>query len=191
MSKKKIEQKIEEKVIPLKLDLGSGKNKRKDGDTPWTGVDAIAFEGVDIVSDVLTYLKALEEETVDAVNMSHFLEHFAGPDRVPLMNEVCRVMKKGTQCLVTCPCWSHERAFGDPQHFFPPICTWTFFYMNKDWRDTQAPHCGYTCDFDYQVIGAYDPNDASIQFRTPEAKGILMTHSINYTTDIIATLTKK
>mgnify|MGYP003333295966 FL=1 len=44
------ELKVIEEPKPIRLDLGCGKNKRKDGE--WIGVDAIKFDEVDIVQDL-------------------------------------------------------------------------------------------------------------------------------------------
>jgi hypothetical protein len=170
----------------MKLDLGCGTRKQEG----FIGVDSITFPGVDVVSDALDYLKTLEDKSVEYINMSHFLEHFTGPQRVELMNECYRVLKDFGIVLVTCPSWSHERAYGDPTHQWPPVTSWTFFYMNKAWRDVNAPHCGYTCNFDWSVVGTWDQNDPYINFKNNETKSILMTHEINITTDVIATLTK-
>ena len=74
---------------------------------------------------------------------------------------------------------------------WPPVTTWSFFYMNKDWRNVNAPHCGYECDFDWSVVGTYDQNDTFINGRNDETKMIMMSRNINVTTDIIATLNKK
>ena len=55
----------------MKIDIGCGKNKRTDGD--WTGIDEIYFEGVEVVSNIFPFLKSLENDSLEAVNMSHFL----------------------------------------------------------------------------------------------------------------------
>jgi hypothetical protein len=180
----------EEKKL-IRLDIGCGVRKRTDGE--WIGVDAMEFPGVDVVSDALTYLKTLGDNSVDEVNMSHFLEHLDGPERVVFINELYRIIKPGAKCLVTCPSWSSERAYGDPSHKWPPVCTWTFFYMDRNWREVQqnAPHCGYTCDFECGVVGTLDPNDPYIGFRNNETKQAMMGHQINVTQDIVATLTKR
>jgi len=178
---------VEEKHI--RLDIGCGTNKRKDGE--WIGVDTIDFPDVDVVSDALTYLKTLEDNSVEEMFASHFLEHLNGEDRVLFMNEAWRVLQDKAKFTIVCPHWSHERAYGDPTHKWPPVNSWTFYYMNKGWRDVNAPHCGYTCDFDFGVAGSFDPNDSYVANRNIETKMIFMSRNINVTTDIIATLNKK
>lgn len=171
----------------MKIDLGCGIRKREG----FIGVDSMNFPGVDVLMDAFEYLATLKDESVDEINMEHFVEHFDGADRVKLFNECFRVLSPSGKINVTCPSWSHERAYGDPTHKWPPVSQWTFIYLNKEWRDINAPHCGYTCDFNYSLVGSWDPTDAYIQFRSNEVKQDLMAHNINITADIIATLNKR
>lgn len=177
-------------VTPLRVDIGCGKNKIKVEGQEWVGVDSIAFEGVDIVHD-MRQPWPWPAETVDEVHCSHFLEHLTGAERIHFFNELMRVLKPGAPARIITPHWSHERAYGDPTHQWPPICSWTYFYLQKAWRDVNAPHAGYTCDFDYVLAGTHDPNDAWVAFRNMETKGVLMSRNINVTTDLIANLTKR
>lgn len=178
---------IEEIKLNFRLDLGCGPHP-KEG---FTGVDQIAFPGVDIELDLRQYPWPWKDNSVDEVHSSHFVEHLTGKERVPFFNELYRVLKPGAKATIICPNWSHERAYGDPTHEWPPISTWTFFYLKKEWRDSQAPHVGYTCDFDYGVVGTHDPNDTYVSYRNQEAKFAMMYRNVNTTTDIITTLTKR
>ena len=147
-------------VETFKLDLGCGKNKR-DG---FFGLDSIGFDAVDAKCDLgaapwvlstvfrpdkLPFLLvdgALPDECVDEAQCSHFLEHLTWPQRINFINELYRVMKPGAKCLLIIPHWASARYYGDPTHQ-APISEWAFFYWDKAWRESQAPHCGYTCDF--------------------------------------------
>ena len=170
----------------MKLDLGCGPNKQPG----FTGVDQMEFPGVDTVFD-LRQPWPWETGSVEEVHSSHFLEHLTGAERVHFFNELYRVLTDKGTARIICPNWSHERAYGDPTHQWPPVCSWTFFYLNKPWRDTNAPHVGYTCDFDHVVSGTHDPNDQWVSFRNMETKITLMSRHVNTTTDIIAILTKR
>lgn len=170
----------------VKLDLGCGKNKLNG----FIGVDQFDFPGVDLVMD-LRQPWPWEDGSVDEVNSSHFVEHLTGAERIHFFNELYRVLKLGGQARIITPHWSHERAYGDPTHQWPPICSWTFFYLHKGWRDVNAPHVGYTCNFGHVISGSWDPNDAWINFRNNETKAVLMSRNINTTTDLIAVLTKE
>lgn len=171
----------------IRLDFGCGNNKREG----FLGVDAIAFPAVDVRLDLTVTPWPWDSDSVTEAHASHFVEHLTGAQRVVFFNELYRVLKVGAQVTIICPNWSHERAYGDPTHQWPPISTWTFFYLRKEWRDPNAPHCGYTCDFDHVVTGAHDPNDQWVAFRNMETKMNLMYRSVNTTTDIFATLTKR
>lgn len=174
----------------MRLDIGCGKNKIKVEGQEWIGVDAIAFDGVDLVHDMREPWP-WDDASVDEVHCSHFLEHLTGQERVHFFNELYRVLKPGAQARIITPHWSHERAYGDPTHQWPPVCSWTYFYLDKGWCEVNAPHAGYACDFTYVLVGTHDPNDAWVAFRNMETKGVLMSRNINTTTDMIATLTKR
>lgn len=173
-------------ALPLKLDIGCGKNKQAG----FHGVDAIQFDGVDTVMD-MRQPWPWADSSVEDVHCSHFLEHLTGAERIHFFNELYRVLKPGKQARIITPHWSHERAYGDPTHQWPPVCGWTYFYLGKGWRDVNAPHVGYVCDFEWVLAGAHDPNDEWVAFRTPEVKQIYMSRNINTTTDLIATITAK
>lgn len=171
----------------IKLDIGCGTRKQQG----FIGIDAIAFEGVDMVMDVRTTPWPFEDNSVDEIYTSHFVEHLTGPERISFFNEAHRVLKPKSKLSVVAPSWSHDRAYGDPTHCWPPISSWTFFYLDKNWRDVNAPHVGYTCNFEFQIIGSFDPNDIFVAFRTAEVKMTMMARNINVTTDVIAHLTKR
>jgi hypothetical protein len=169
-----------------KLDLGCGPNKAEG----FTGIDAMQFDKVDHVLD-LRKDWPIEAGSVDEVHCSHFLEHLTGTERIHFFNELYRVLKPGATARIITPSWSHERAYGDPTHQWPPVCSWTYFYLDAGWRAVNAPHVGYECDFSYVLAGTHDPNDAHVAFRTMEVKMVMMARNINTVTDLIATLTKK
>ena len=75
---------------PLKLDLGCGKNKMAG----FVGIDALQFEGVDHVVD-LRQPWPVDDNSVDEVHCSHFLEHLTGAERIQFFTELNRVMKTG------------------------------------------------------------------------------------------------
>ena len=134
--------------VSMKLDLGCGKNKRKDGD--WIGVDSRKFDGVDLGAD-LTEKWPWEDSSVDEIHASHVVEHFNAQDRVHFVNELYRVLKPGSKASIITPHWNSCRAYGDLTHQWPPVCEFWFYYLSKAWRDVNAPHNdGYSCDFEAQ-----------------------------------------
>lgn len=166
-TKKKVPVKktAQKDVPPLKLDLGCGKNKREG----FFGIDAIKFDNVDLqwnLAQRVTVAGQLdpqgrtlkrsgnadfavwpfEDNSVDEAFCSHFIEHLTWPERVHFFNELYRVLKPGAACTLIWPYWCSSRFYGDPTHK-EPMSEMALLYLNKQWRDANAPHVGYTCDF--------------------------------------------
>ena len=174
----------------MKLDIGCGKNK-KEG---FTGVDQFPIEGVDVVCD-LRQPWQWENDSVEEVHCSHFIEHLTGQERVHFCNELYRVMKTGAKCTLIAPHWGSNRAYGDPTHQWPPVAEMWFYYLSKDWRKSQAPHtdsltnpAGYNCDFDATWGYSMHP---ILMTRNQEFQQFALQMYKEAAQDIIATLTKK
>lgn len=144
---------------PIRIDIGCGKNKRKDGE--WIGVDSIAFDGVDVVVNLCekhmvdkpikdSYLAMRgpefkpwpwDTDSVDEANCSHFLEHLTNLndkwERVHFFNELYRVLKPGAKCTLTLPHWCSNRYYGDPTHK-EPFSEMGFYYLSREWRKGDA-----------------------------------------------------
>lgn len=166
----------------IKIDIGCGKTTPEG----WIGLDSIDF-GQKWVHDVRTGLP-FKPSTVDEARSSHFVEHLTGAERIAFFNELGRVLKPGATAQIVTPHWSHACAYGDPTHQWPPMSEWYPLYLNKQWRDGNAPHAAYTCDFDYVVAGSWDPR---LNGRNPEYTQTAMNTQINGWRDLIVTLTKK
>lgn len=166
---------------PLKLDFGCGRNPRPE----FEGVDAIDFGQKHVMDLRRTW--PWKDQTVDEAFSSHFVEHLDGPERVFFMNELYRVMKFGATAVIITPHWSNDCAYGDPTHKWPPLSNWSAQYWNKAWRDMNAPHCGYTCDFDW-VIGV--GWDAAVVNFNQERQMYMANHDRNAVRDIYFNLTK-
>lgn len=170
-------------VESLKLDLGCGPNKRAG----FLGVDNISFPGVDLVHDLRTPWP-WEKESVEEVHCSHFLEHLTNAERVHFWNELYRVLKVGAKAQIIVPHWSSGRAYGDPTHQWPPVVEFAFYYLDKGWREQNAPHCGLTCDFlaswGYSVHQTWQAKNQETQF-------FGITHYREVAQDLIATVTKR
>ncbi len=182
--RRRLRTKKDKKAVQLlKLDLGCGKNKQKD----FTGVDVEKFEGVDVIAD-LRLKWPWKDGTVGEVYCSHFLEHLTGAERVHFFNEMYRVMGDNSKATIVVPHWSSERAYGDPTHQWPPVCFFAFYYLSKEWRTNNAPHVGYTCDFEVNGGCSIRQDWAA---RSQEAQFFAQQHYINVAQDMICTLTKK
>lgn len=169
-----------------RLDLGCGKNKRKDGE--WIGVDSRDFDGVDVVHD-LTQPWPWEDNSVDEAHSSHFVEHLTAEQRVHFVNELYRVLKPGAKAAIIVPHWASCRAYGDLTHRWPPVSEFWFYYLSKAWRADNAPHNdGYTCDFD-ATWGYGMRQDLAI--RNAEFQQFAMANYKEAILDIHATLIKR
>ena len=180
----KRKKKAAKEPVKYKLDIGCGKNK-KEG---FLGVDAIKMDGVDVVTDVRKTPWQWPDNSVSEVNCSHFLEHLDGPERVAFYNELYRVMEPGAKASIVVPHWGSGRAYGDPTHKFPPVVEMSFYYLSKEWRDANAPHCGLDCDFGvtwgHSLAQPWN-------LKTPEQQAFGVNHYREVAQDIVATLEKK
>lgn len=167
-----------------RLDIGCGARKQEG----FIGVDSIAFEGVDVVHDLRVTPWPWEDGSVDEAFSSHFLEHLTGSERIGFFNELYRVMAPGAKITIITPDWSNACAYGDPTHQWPPISSWYALYLNKAWRDVNAPHVGYTCDFDWTHGVAWEE---WLNVRNEEMKQFALQRYINSARDLHITLVKR
>ncbi len=130
---------------PLKLDLGCGKNKKES----FLGVDCLDFPGVDYKVDLGSERWPWEDSSVDEAHCSHMLEHLVPKERIHFANELWRVLKPDGKALIVVPHWASCRAYGDLTHQWPPVSEFWPPYLQKKWREENAPHnSGYECNFD-------------------------------------------
>jgi hypothetical protein len=168
----------------LKLDLGCGKNKQPG----FLGVDSRKFEGVDRVVDLRKPWPFGDGE-VEEAHCSHFIEHLNAAERIHFVNELYRVLVPGGKCTVVAPHWSSCRAYGDLTHQWPPISEFWFYYLDKGWREQNAPHNdAYKCDF--AVTWGYSVHPL-IQAKAAEAQQFSLQFYKEAAQDIIATFVKR
>lgn len=170
-------------VVPLKLDFGCGPNKQPG----FEGVDVLKFDGVDHVLDVSMDEWPWAPDSVSEVYSSHFLEHLTWPERVRFFNKLWVIMKVDAQARIITPHHSHDCFYGDPTHK-EPLSAWYRLYLFKPWRDQNAPHAPYTCNFDsVDGIGW----DSSVGLWSEEKRMFGATHYRNVARDLHIVLTKK
>jgi hypothetical protein len=170
------------KAPELKLDLGCGKNVREG----FTGVDLRDF-GQPIRAD-LRSAWPWKDGSVAEAHSSHFIEHLKQQERIHFVNELYRVLVPGGKCQLIAPHWSSCRAYGDLTHEWPPISEFWFYYLNKAWREQNAPHNdAYTCHF--ECTWGYSLHQG-IQTRNQEYQMHALTYWKEAAQDIIATLVK-
>ena len=165
---------------PLRLDIACGKTKKQG----FTGVDI--WEGADIVMDLEKFPWAFDDNSVDEIFCSHYIEHT--PDLVAFANELYRIMKVGATAEIWAPYYSSIRAWQDPTHL-RAISENTFYYFNKKWRILKLlDHYPITTDFDFKFRYELEP-----EWQNKDEKEIkfALTHYINVVSDIHVMLTKR
>lgn len=135
----------------VRLDLACGSNKQKG----YIGVD-ITKENTqaDIEWDLLKkYPWPWEDNSVDEVFASHFLEHIPKGDsfQAPIyqfMDEIYRILKPGGIARFISPYYTSVRAVQDPTHH-QFISEPMFNYFSKKWREiNKLTHYPVKCDFE-------------------------------------------
>lgn len=111
----------------LALDLGAA-HRKADG---YLGVDQLAVDGVDIVATLPGPLD-LGDDSVGLVRAVDFLEHV--PAKVPLINELYRLLAPGGMLLVRTPSSDGRGAYQDPTHvaFYNENSFW--YYTDNQYR---------------------------------------------------------
>lgn len=175
----------------MRLDIGCGPNKREN----FTGVDVAKFDGVDVVCAVGREPLPFADGSVEEVHASHFMEHLEANERMFFANDLYRVLKPGGKATIIVPHWNSNRAYGDMTHKWPPVSEMFFYYLKREWREANAPHCdkkhnpeGMDCDFD--ATWGYSVNGALLS-RNPEFQQFAMTWYKEAVQDIHATLTRR
>ncbi len=168
----------------MKLDLGCGP-KKKEG---FIGVDCLAMPGVDMLCDLRALPWPWADNSVDQVHCAHFVEHLTGAERVAFFNELDRVMKPGATAEIITPDWSNPSAYGDPTHQWPPMSRWYVAYLDKQWRDKEAPHVPYTCDFASRCAFT---TEEWLRNESEEAKKFAISHYLGAARELRVTLTKR
>jgi SAM-dependent methyltransferase len=169
----------------MKLDLGSGGNKRPG----FLGVDISADCDADVVHDLRVTPWPFEDGSVEEVHCSHFFEHLTGAERVAFMEELYRVMRPGATAALITPYWSSMDAVQDPTHQWPPVAEGSYYYFSKSWRDqVHISHYGIRCDFDVRFEFLLRKE---WQQRPPKEQEFAARHYLNVVRELTAVLTRR
>jgi len=166
--------------LEFRLDIACGKAKKAG----FTGVDI--WEGADIVCDLEKFPWPFEDESVDEVFCSHYIEHT--PDLISFANELYRIMKVGAKAEIIAPYYSSIRAWQDPTHL-RAISENTFLYFNQEWRLlNRLDHYPIRADFDFEYCLNLHPDWVD---RDKDELMFAVKHYINVVSDICVNLTKR
>jgi predicted SAM-dependent methyltransferase len=178
----------------VKIDLGCGLNKKGED---YIGVDYTKVDGVDIVHNLNEYPWPFEDNSVDEIFTSHYVEHiphniFNPNDKrdglIQFMDECYRILKVGGKLTIQVPFGSSIRAFQDPTHerfLFKE----SFYYFNNDWRVSMGVnHYGIKCDYD-MIFSYFITNEMTL--KSQEVRDEAFLHDWNVIDDLRIELTKK
>jgi len=93
------------------LELGCGPARRHPEAVT---VDALDFDGVDVVGDVFQVLAMIPDSSVDAVHSYHFVEHVEPLSRI--VRELARILKPGGLLHTVVPHFSNPYFYSDYTH---------------------------------------------------------------------------
>lgn len=110
MNKRTVEH-INSAPSPVSLEFGCGP---RPAFPEYISVDLIDYPNVDIVGDAFEVLAQIQENRVEAVFASHFLEHIDDVDR--LLKEVVRVSVPGAKIRFQVPHFSNAFFYSDITH---------------------------------------------------------------------------
>jgi len=191
------EEEIQEVIA---VDLGCGQVKAtvdffKDNlqitPTKVIGVDIVKCdEGVDIVHNLTEFPYPFEDNSVDAIHASHFVEHLDGTERMKFMDECYRILKPGGKMRLIHPYYKSVRAVQDPTHKWPPISENSYFYWDKKWRElNKLNHYPINCDFEFNIY--YVWQDGTIVNRSEETRNFWIDKYWNVVADMVVDLIKR
>lgn len=171
----------------MRLDLGSGPTPH-DG---FTGVDKYDAGPDGILADLTVFPWPFDDESVDEVHCSHYIEHAPRELWCAFVDELYRVLKPGARATIIHPNLKSSRAFQDPWHVdFIPAERWA--YADREWRQSQGldrePYP--TADFElaeFNWLGVH----TDIMPRADAAKTSAVTHWWEAAADVMVVLTKK
>ncbi len=194
------ELKPEEPIESICLDFGCGQNKIKAEDiikgmnvhiTKVIGVDFVEGEGIDVVHNLTIFPYPFEDESVDFIYNSHFLEHLDGFERAKFMDECYRILKPKGKMRCIHPYYKSVRAIQDFTHKFPPIGENSYAYFNKKWRDdNKLTHGFYDLKSNFEAQIWYTWQDQMAPQKNDETRAFWSDKYWNVIADLIVDLTK-
>jgi len=111
----------------MKIDLGSGRAHFKDYKT----IDNDDAVGADYRIDILRL--PFENNSIEEVRAHHILEHIETKNKVRIMAEIYRVLRRGGILDIEVPLFPHPASIQDPTHlsFWCKESFWYFIKGNK------------------------------------------------------------
>lgn len=175
----------------VRIDLACGDSKKRG----FIGVDIVKTSSTDVVHDLNVYPWPFEDNSVDEIHCSHYIEHIPhdipGEDKrdglIQFMDECYRILKKGGKLTLIAPYGKSTRALGDPTHR-RSIVDETFLYYHKEWiKNNKLEHYNINCNFDvkYSYLVSNE-----LTLKSKEVREEKFQYDWNVINDIIAELIK-
>lgn len=172
-----------------KVDLACGNNKAEG----FLGVDIAKTEAVDVVHDLTQVPWPFEDESFGEARCSHFFEHLEPKQRIDFMNELYRILRKGSGCLFTTP-RGFDRQVQDFSHKWPPLVESSYYYFDKEfYKANNMEHYlelyGIRCDFEVRPVQVSVTPDFAL--RSDEHKIFATRNYTNVAVDLTVLMVKK
>ena len=195
--------------VKVKLDCGCGKNVKpgfdgidivnhgqkyimdlRDGFIVKKELEGDIWDHID-GSDISPIWSRLKDNSVDEVYSRYFIPCLTNYndkyERVRFFNELYRIMKHNSSCTIVVPNWNSAGGYGNPT-YHEPIYEGSLYYLNKYWRDVNAPELTeYTCNFD--PVWGYNMHQ-SLLVRNQEYQQFALSNYSNAAIDIVITIKK-
>lgn len=150
----------------VRVYLGAGKD-HKDG---YVNVDMFPFPGIDVVADITKGLP-FEDSSVDEIYSQDFMEHIGPEFKVPVINEIWRVLKDRGIMEHYIPNAGSRNDFGSPSH----LSHWNL----QQFKHFDIDSYRYNLDHDYEgFIGKFKKVLAE-EVNWQDEYGVLIPQSIH------------
>lgn len=162
----------------MKLNLASGNHKQEG----FLGIDIVKLPNVDIIHDLEKYPWPFEDNSVEEVFCSHYIEHTS--DLISFMDEIYRVCKNEAVVKFVAPYYTYRGALADPTHK-RLITDATFLYFNKSWRELPEIGVGhYPIKSNFMIENISWKFEEEWEARAEEVRLFALKHYWNVATDI-------
>lgn len=146
----------------------------------------VAFSKKDLnkLREILEY----ENDSLDHIDINYVVECLTPLQRIRLVNELHRVLRKGGSVTIYSAYWAASKAFGDLDAQWPPISESWYTFLDKEMREKFHPEeTKYKCNF---VLTMGYGMHQSIASKHQEAQQHALIFYKEAAQDLIATLTK-
>jgi len=116
-------------MIIKKLNIGCGKDIRRDDKDKWINLDSVKLPGVNVVHNLDKFPWPFKDGEFELINCSHVLEHLN--EIIKPMEEIWRITKNKAKTIIEVPIFPSVGAAADPTHkSFYTYQTFNYFRVN-------------------------------------------------------------